>query len=76
MKVPMTNHDINSAVGFYAVESEVFQQTLDECRILQSYEMGGDIVIHHCMRGSSPAWLMDNPNGLRAIWIEDDGGDH
>lgn len=76
MKIPMTDHDLNSAAGFYAVELDVYIQTLAECRILQSYEMGGGIVIHYGMRGSSPAWLMDNPSGLRGIWIEDAGGVH
>ncbi|WP_147321262.1 hypothetical protein [Rhodoferax lacus] len=72
----MTNHDLNSVSGFYAVDLDVYLQTLEECIILQSFEMGGGVVIHYGMRGSSPAWLMDNPHGLYAIWVEDAGAVH
>ena len=76
MNIPMSDFDLNSASGFYAVDLDVYLQTLEECTILQSFEMGGGVAIHYGKRGSSPAWLMDNPNGLRGIWIEDSGGVH
>ena len=71
MNVPMTNHDLNGASGFYVVDLDVYVQTLEECTVLHSFEMGGGIAIHYCKRGNSPAWLMDNPSGLYGIWIED-----
>jgi hypothetical protein len=70
MKVDMEN--INSVSGFYVVDREVFTQTLDECNIQRSFELGGGLVVHLGSRCGTPIWLLNNPHGERnAIWVDD-----
>lgn len=74
MNIP-ADTDINSPVGFYIADFDVFMQTLSECDIAQTFELGG-VTIHYGWRGKHPAWLLDNPNGSYAIWIENAGDVH
>lgn len=67
--------DANTTSGFYAVNFEVFAQTLEESEIIESIEMGGGVAIHHGTRNGNPVWLMDNACGkLYGIWVEEKNG--
>ncbi|MBT8567655.1 hypothetical protein G6698_06530 [Polynucleobacter paneuropaeus] len=68
MKIDDAVHDVS---GFYAVNFEVFSQTLEESTIECSFDMGGGVEIKHGRRYGLPIWLMDNPAGkLYGIWVE------
>lgn len=69
--------DANGVSGFYAVDFEVFAQTLAESQITVSHEMGGGVVIHHGTRDSAPIWLLDNALGeLHGVWVEENEPAH
>ncbi len=63
-------HDASASSGYYAVTHEVFIQTLNESAISFTQDMGNGVVIHHGTREGAPIWLMENPAGLNAIWVE------
>lgn len=75
MKVPMTEHqDPNGPQGFYAVDLETFLQTLGECHVALTTDMGNGVVIHYGTRGRHPVWLLENPGGSYGVWVEDAHG--
>jgi len=74
MKIDDTVNDVS---GFYAVDFEVFTQTLGESTIEDSFDMGGGVEIKHGRRYGLPIWLMDNPGGeLYGIWVESENSLH
>lgn len=65
--------DLNSSDGFYVVDFPVYEQTLNETEILQRWDLGAVGIIYG-MREGAPIWILDNPQGQYAVWVEDLNG--
>lgn len=63
--------DTSNNSGFYLVDTAVFLETLNESKIIEDFNLGGGIKIHYGIRNLEPVWMLENPHGKNAIWIEE-----
>lgn len=67
----INTQDTSNISGFYLVDTAVYLETLNESKIIEVFELGGGIKIHYGSRNFEPVWVLENPNGKNAIWIEE-----
>ncbi len=67
----INTEDTSNNSGFYIVGTPVFLETLKDSKITAVFDLGGDIKIHYGSRNFEPVWILENPNGKNAIWIEE-----
>lgn len=65
--------DVTGPSGLFIVGLPIYEQTLGETEILKRWDLGAVAIIYG-IRGGFPIWLMDNPAGKYAIWVEDSLG--
>lgn len=63
--------DTSNNSGFYLVDASVFIETLNESKIIEGFDLGGGIKIHYGIRNREPVWILENPHGKNAVWIEE-----
>lgn len=62
--------DASSVSGFYITDFSTFAQTLDETEVVNKWDLGAVAII--CgIRDGAVVWLLDNPDGKYAIWVEE-----
>ncbi len=67
----INTEDTSNNSGFYIVDTAVFLGTLEESKIIEVFDLGGGIKIHYGSRNREPVWILENPHGKKAIWIEE-----